>query len=202
MEFCEYLVRFGRLGDFGRFRAEPAFPCARGDRVVVRTARGLEVGEVLCDAGEGHIPFLPNSTVGALVRPASITDDARIVETQTVAQAMLARAVELATTLGMPLEFLDAETTLDGRHAILHLLRLGECDVRDLVSALAGEFDRTIELADLGEVPAQAPAEEKGCGSCGSGGCGSGGCGSCSSGETREQFAALREKMEQRHPLL
>ena len=68
MNGLEYLLSYGRLGDFGRFRAGKPLTCRRGDRAVVRTHRGLEVGEVLREATPVHATFLPNTSVGQLVR--------------------------------------------------------------------------------------------------------------------------------------
>lgn len=198
MTACEYLVRFGSLGDFGRFRAEPALPCTRGQRVVVRTYRGLELGEVLRPAAEGHAQFLPNTTVGALVRHATAVDEAREQEYAARARTLLDRAAALTENFA----FLDAELLLDGKRAVLHHLTLRPTDPRDLVSTLAREFDVVVELLDL-----TAPREESGCGSCGSGegcgSCGSGGCGSCGDDSaSQEHFAALRDEMDRRRTSL
>jgi cell fate regulator YaaT (PSP1 superfamily) len=208
MNACEYLVRFGRLGDFGRFRSEPALPCERGQRVVVRTYRGLEIGEVLRPATEGHAHFLPNTTVGILVRHATSEDEAREGEQVGRSQSILARAGDLVAALKLALVVLDIEMLLDGKRVVLHHLTLGPADPRELVSTLAREFDVTVELADL-SAPPETPTpeeEEHGCGSCGSSGgcgsCGSGGCGSCDSSSTREQFARLRDEMDRRKSLL
>ncbi len=208
--FSEYLVRHGRLADFGRFRAEPALVCQRGQRVVVRTFRGLELGEILAEAGAEHAPFLPNTTVGALVRLASPEDEAREIALAARGLDLLGRAVQLAEERCLPLAFLDAEILLDGQRGVLHHLTDGTCDPRELVSRLAGEFDLTIELLNLSDPPAEAEEEDHdhaaGCGSCGSegGSCGSGGCGSCGSKkQTREHFSRLREEMDRRRtPLL
>lgn len=205
MTATEYLVRHGRSGDFGRFRAEPALLCERGQRVVIRTYRGLELGEILSEATAEHAPFLPNTTVGALLRHAGSADETRDQELTERGLQLLLRAGELAPSLGLPLQFLDAEILLDGKLAVLHHLSVSTCDPRELVSTLAREFDLRIELANLTEVPPEPdPApEEGGCGSCGSGGgCGSGGCGSCDSKSTREHFARLREEMDQRRTSL
>src|ERR1700752_3813001 len=70
----EYLVAYGLVGDFGRFRAADSLSCRRGDRVVVRTPRGLELGQVLRDATPRHAHFLPNTTVGPLLRKAGVDD--------------------------------------------------------------------------------------------------------------------------------
>ena len=40
MEDREYLVSYGNLGDFGRFRAAAPLACRRGQKLVVRSPRG------------------------------------------------------------------------------------------------------------------------------------------------------------------
>jgi cell fate regulator YaaT (PSP1 superfamily) len=202
----EYIVGYGLAGDFGRFRAGAPLELGRGDRVVVRSGRGLEVGEVLRPATPRHALFLPNTSVGELLRPAGAEDEAQAAAARERAARVLRRGGELAGALGLPLALLDAEVLLGGDRAVLHLVRWEQADVRELVSGLAREFDLHVELADL-SAPADEPA---GCGSCGDGGgcgsCGSGGgCGSCGTAapeEVREHFAGLREKMEKRVPLL
>ena len=202
----EYLVAYGTLGDFGRFRTTRPLTCRRGDRVVIRTHRGVEFGEVLRDATPGHAHFLPNTTVGTLLRLAS-AEDVR------ATKSFLARVPEVceeahrqAALLELPLVVLDAELLLDGEHAVLHFLRSAECDVRSLVSGLSKTFAVHVLVEDL----TTERKTEHGCGSCGSGGCGdcgSGGCGSCGSAKpeaAQAHFAGLREQMieQSRVPLL
>jgi len=211
MDDLEYLIGYGLVGDFGRFRAGRRLACERGDRVVVRSHRGLEVGEVFRAASPHHALFLPNTTVGQLLRLATIEDERQAREMGGRGQRLLARAVELAQELALPLDVLDAEVLLDAQHAALHHLRWDECDVRPFVSALSREFELHLILIDL-TCPQPVPEEDHGCGSCGSegGGCGScgsegGGCGTCGTAppeEVQAHFAGLREQMERRMPLL
>jgi hypothetical protein len=206
----EYLLSYGLQGELGRFRAAGPLACRRGDRVVVRSGRGLEIAEVLRPARPGHAVFLPNTTVGQLLRRATAEDEETAERMRRRAQGVFERGAALAAELSLPLEVLDAEVLFDGRHAVLHLLRWAAGDVRPFVSAVAREFDLVVTLADLTRSQPVEEAEEEhaGCGSCGSGGCGScgsGGCGSCRSAppeEVRAYFAELREKMERRTPLL
>jgi hypothetical protein len=205
----EYLLSYGLLGDFGRFRPVRPLDCRRGDRAVVRSPRGVEVARVLCAATPRHAHFLPNTTVGSLLRLASSEDDRLVEECRRRGLELFAAARALASDLTLPVEVLDAEVLLDGEHAVLHQVQAAACDVRPFVSALSRQFAVQITLQDLtGPVPEpHHEQEEHGCGSCGSGGCGScgtaGGCGSCGT-LTREHFAALREAMhrEGRTPLL
>jgi hypothetical protein len=207
----EYLFRYGLQGDFGRFRPVHPLTCRRGDRAVVRSPRGLEIGEMLREAAPGHAVFLPNTTVGQVLRLVTPEDEQAAARMQKCGQELFDRATRLAAELGLPLEVIDAEVLLDGGHAVLHHLHWEVCDVRPFVSTLSREFQLRLTLADLTRFqPAPAPAEEGGCGSCGSeGGCGScgsvGGCGSCSSPRPQEvqaYFAELRERMERRTSLL
>jgi cell fate regulator YaaT (PSP1 superfamily) len=207
----EYLLRYGQQGDFGRFRPVRPLACRRGDRAVVRSPRGLEIAEVLRAAAPGHAVFLPNTTVGQLLRLVTPEDERAAARRLEQGRHLFDRATRLAAATGLPLEVIDAEILLDGEHAVLHHLRWEACDVRPFVSTLSREFELQLALADLTRTrDAPAAAEEAGCGRCGSaGGCGScgsqDGCGSCSSASPQEvqaYFAGLREQMERRRTSL
>jgi cell fate regulator YaaT (PSP1 superfamily) len=169
----DYLVSYGASGDFGRFRAAAPLACVRGDRVVVKSERGLELGAVLCPARERH-ESLP---AGELLRLADAVDESLATEREATARELLERAATLAAELELPLEFLDAEVLLDGEHAVLQHVRWGDGDVRPLVRALAREHELSVTLTDL--TRPQPEAEAHGCGNCGSEG---GGCGNCGEG--------------------
>src|SRR5437773_11999900 len=70
---CEYLVYHGCAGHLGRFRSTDG-ALARGTAVVVRSRRGLELGEVLCPADPDRAA-LPDPFVGELLRPATADDE-------------------------------------------------------------------------------------------------------------------------------
>jgi hypothetical protein len=210
MDDIEFLLSYGRLGDFGRFRSARPLACRRGDRAVVRTHRGTEVGEVMREATPHHAAFLPNTSVGQLIRLLTTADEQDLARSRTRGQALFARAAAAGRELELPLEVIDAEVLFDGEHGVVHLLRWKECEVRPFVSALSREFDLHIALADLAGKPA---VEEEQAG-CGREGCGGGNCSSCGSGggcstcgthkpeAVKDYFAGLREKMERRVTLL
>jgi cell fate regulator YaaT (PSP1 superfamily) len=210
MDGQEYLVSFGLTGEFGRFRAAAPLALRRGERVVVRGSRGIEIATVLREAAPGHARFLPNTSVGQLLRRPSPEDERTESETRVREQQLFERGRQLAAELELPLELLDVEVLLDGRHAVLHHLRGVDIDVRPFVSALSREFELHITLADLARQPEATDHEEEhhGCGrpNCGQeggggcGSCGSGGCGTC--GQSDPHFAQLREQMEHRRTAL
>jgi hypothetical protein len=162
----------------------------------------VELAEVLCPARPGHASFLPNTSVGELLRLATPEDESAAARARRRGRELLGRAAALAAELGLPLEALDAEVLLDGKHADLHHLRWAECDVRPLVGTLSREFDLYLTLTDLSAQPA-AEEEPHGCGAegCGGGNCGScgdgGGCSTCgvSGGDVQAYFSELRERM-------
>ena len=67
---CEYLVSHGSGGAVGRFAAASALTCSRGERVVVESPRGLEMGVVLCRSTPRHARLLHGAAVGRLLRHA------------------------------------------------------------------------------------------------------------------------------------
>jgi len=208
MEGQEYLVSYGLTGEFGRFHSRTALHLRRGERVVVRGARGVEIGEVLCPARPRHANFLPNTSVGQLLRRLSPADEQTAIEMRVRGQQLFERGQLLSAELGLPLMVLDVEVLLDGEHAVLHHLRGEDADVRPFVSTLSREFAAHITLIDLSRDRQGAVSEEhEGCGrpNCGQGAdggcgtCGSGGCDTCGAAKPREMelyFAQLREQME------
>jgi cell fate regulator YaaT (PSP1 superfamily) len=213
----EYLLSYGNVGDFGRFRLVRPLTCRRGARAVVQSHRGLELGVVLCEATEGHARFLPNTTVGQLLRLATEQDEQAAEQMRQRGQRLFEAGRRLAAELALPLEVLDVEVLLDGRQAIVHHLRWAECDERPFVSTLAREHDLHVALHSL-RLPAQETEhEEEGCGRPGCGRSAGGGCNTCGSGggcsscgsaaetDLKAYFTRLREQMlaaQHRTPLL
>jgi cell fate regulator YaaT (PSP1 superfamily) len=203
MSALEYLVSHGCTGEFGRFRATELFP--RGARVVVRSQRGLELGEVLCPRTARYAGSLHADFVGDLLRRASAEDEAIAAGLSERAQRLFEDGRRLAGELNLPLEIFDVEITLDGHQVVLYHVCWQECDERPLVSALSRKYETLVALRDLG-----LPAGASGCGrpDCGQkegGGCSTcstgGGCSSCGKtlgSDVKEYFAGLRQQMEER----
>ncbi len=206
MDETEYLVSHGNDGAFGRFRAVAPLACRRGDRVVLRTPRGLEIGAVLCPATPRHAQLLDGPPAGELLRRTTPEDEQIAAGLRERTQQLFQDARRLAGELGLPLEVLDVDVTLDGHQVTLFYLRWAEADERPLVSALSKKYEAMVALRDLA-LPAGASACGKpdcgngGCSTCGSGGCST--CGKTLGKEVQEYFAGLRQKMDarQRVPL-
>ncbi len=206
-----YLVQYGRSAFVGRFAFPGGAELARGDRVVVRTPRGVELGEVLCSAEDRFAGALDPAAGGDLLRPAGPADEAAAAEREALGHSLLSAAEALAGTSGLPLALIDAEVMLDGSAAVVHALPLGPCDADPLFADLSARFGLPVRLLDVSRTPAakdppltcgkpDCGSGSGGCSSCGtSGGCSSG---SCSRGSVKSAddltayFADLRKKME------
>jgi hypothetical protein len=203
-----YLVQYGRSAYVGRFAVAGGFTPSRGDRVVVRTPWGLELGEVLCGADGRFAGGLDPAAGGELLRLAGPDDFADAARRESLGLSVLGAAEES----GLPITLLDVEVSLDGSAAVLHALPLGPCDADPVLADLSERFGLAVRLLDVSRTPTVTDPPEKAatCGKpdCGSGGCsscGTGGCstGSCSRGsvksadELTSYFADLRRKMEQ-----
>jgi hypothetical protein len=212
-----YLVQYGRSAFLGWFdtasreNERPEF--TRGDRVVLRGARGEELGTILGEVSHSDRPD------GRILRLATVADAARAEQNEARGREVLAAAEELAAAADLPLVLVDIELSLDGTQAVLHALPWAECDASPLLDQVAARFGLEVRLLDLSRTPTAAdPPATSGCGKpgcgSGSGGCDScgtgGGCstGSCSRGKVKSAddltayFAELRRNMEARTPLV
>ena len=86
-----YLVQYGRSAYVGRFAVAGGLTTSRGDRVVVRTPRGVELGEVLCGADDRFAGGLDPAAGGELLRPAGPDDLADAEGRESVGLSLLRR---------------------------------------------------------------------------------------------------------------
>ncbi len=133
-----HLVRVGALGRVGRFTAVDAARYPRRSRVIVRTGRGLEVGEVLSPPTADSDSALGD---GSILRGMTVADElleARLEKNRPLAlEACVARVAEL----GLDATLVDVEHLFDGRSLWFYFL--GE--VTPEIEAITGELAETYE---------------------------------------------------------
>lgn len=190
---AEHWVRVGSFGEVGRFRSVDAVRYPRGSRVVVRTRRGLEVGQVLSaaaaggDAGPATSMSTDNSPTdnspagspdGLLVRRTTAEDELLVERLERDKQRALADCQRLLDERGVGTTVLDAEVLLDGGAVCFRFLGpLPPHDV-SLEEELAAIYDARVQwrrFADLlaegcgpdcGAKEACEPDGRGGCASC------------------------------------
>lgn len=187
-----YVVRYGTWNHLGRFVAasdDPPLP--RSQQVVIRTARGLELGEVLAgpQRGTDEAADGANGAGSRIVRPATLADRQAAEASRSHRSACLAACQAVFGTGTWPIEFLDAEClpALDGQpmRALLSYLGPHDLDTAGLVELFRERFGLHVAFEPVGqdvpeddEADADADADGHDAHGCGSGSCGSGGCGS------------------------
>jgi cell fate regulator YaaT (PSP1 superfamily) len=145
-----YIVRHGTIRFVGDFEALAGEAFRRGDQVVVRSERGLEIGEVLCEANEQTINNLVEPTHGQILRLVTPEDDARVDRLREEEQRELDVSSELVRQRNLQMEMVDVEHLFGGERVVLYFLAEKRVDFRELVKELAREFKTRIELRQIG----------------------------------------------------
>ncbi len=146
----KYIVRHGTMRFLGEFEPGDGHAYARGDEVVARTDRGLEVGEVLCEATPRAVELIGTPTHGRILR--RLTDDDRAA----AERALQAEAEELAACerfvaqRRLQMELVDIEHLFGGERIVFYFLAEKRVDFRDLVKDLARAYQTRIEMRQIG----------------------------------------------------
>lgn len=163
-----HLVRVGSLGQIGRFRSPDASRYQRGARVILRTARGLEIGEVLGDTAAGQ----PD---GELLRGMTAEDELLADRLAARSDQAYEACVRLLAERGVAAVLTDVELLFDGRGLYFHFLGDTPPEAETLTADLAAAYEAEARIGRFAETLTE------GCGP----GCGteeakgSGGCDSC-----------------------
>jgi cell fate regulator YaaT (PSP1 superfamily) len=175
--FRQHIVRIGVLGAVGRFASTAAERYSRGARVVCRTRRGLEIGEVLTPAefaGGGDV----QAAEGEVLRRVTIEDDLLIARLEKNRLEAYEACCQRLTERGSSAILLDVEHLFDGRSLCFYFLGETTPELDALTAELADAYEAKAQLAKFAETLTA------GCGpNCGTeegAGCGSGGCSTCS----------------------
>ena len=135
------------LGDF-----EPAADAGhrRNQDVIVETERGLEVGEVLCEATQRAVEYLEEPTRGKIIRAMSPDDREQLLQRQAREEAAFFRCSDFIRERQMQMELVDVENLFGGERLIFYFLAEKRVDFRELVKDLAREFRTRIEMRQIG----------------------------------------------------
>ena len=169
-----HLVRVSCFGQVGRFRSSDGRGFSRGCRVVCRTARGIEVGQVL-SSGDATTP--DGEFDGTLLRALTPGDELLVARLEQNRHEAYDACVDRLAQHNINATLLDVEHLFDGKTLCFYFLGETSTEVESI----------TAELADAYESKAQfqrfAATLSEGCGpDCGTekaAGCGDS-CSSCS----------------------
>ncbi|NOY29425.1 MAG: signal peptidase [Planctomycetes bacterium] len=146
----KYIVRHGVMRHLGVFTTRGKESYARGIAVVARTSRGLEVGEVLCEATEHVVASMENPKQGQILRSQNDDDVGelrRMLEQQQKEHDLCKQRI---TELNLEMQLVDVEHLYGGERIIVYYLAEDRVDFRQLVKNLAKEFQTRIEMRQIG----------------------------------------------------
>jgi len=138
------------MRDLGVFSTRGKDHYQRGAQVLARTSRGMEPGEVLCEATDEAVAQLKKPEQGQILR-AMNTDDLRdqrklLEQERREYDTCRARIQEL----GLEMRLVDVEHMYGGERIVVFYLAEGRVDFRELVKTLARELQTRIEMRQIG----------------------------------------------------
>ena len=145
-----FIVRYGQMRHIGEYEAVEGRTYLRGDRVLVRSDRGTEVGEVLCPATDRTASFLENPFRGQILRSATPDDlsaESRLVERE---KQGLADCREFAGRRRLQMDLVDVEAIFGGERMVFYYVSEKRVDFRELVKDLARALQTRIEMRQIG----------------------------------------------------
>ena len=145
-----FIVRHGAMRLLGEFTPADGSAYDRGHRVVVRTDRGQELGDVLCPSTPQAVAYLPEPTRGDLLRRVTDDDVRREQTLRANAGKQFDTAARLVADHKLQMQLVDVEPIFGGERLVFYFLAEKRVDFRELVRAMAREFQTRIELRQIG----------------------------------------------------
>jgi cell fate regulator YaaT (PSP1 superfamily) len=166
-----HLVRVGALGQIGRFGSVDATRFPRGSRVIVRTARGLEIGDVLAP------PALESGAEpdGSILRGMTVEDQLLETRLSRKRQAAYDACRRRLAEAGLDAALVDVEHLFDGQTLVFYFLGPQPPELHGLTADLAAAYDAEAQIGSFADLlstgcgPGCGTEEGAGCGDCGTG---------------------------------
>ena len=148
---AQYIVRYSSLRHLGEFTAKDEQQFARYSEVIVRTDRGVEWGQVLCESNDQARKRLGrNSTKGRILRVASDNDHRILDDANRTAREEFDGCGEMILERKLQMHLTDVERVFGGERLIFYYIAEKHVDFRELVRALATKFRTRIEMRQIG----------------------------------------------------
>ncbi len=146
---AKYVVRYGIMRHLGIFVAKGTL--RRGTRVIARTERGLESGEVLTEATEQAIAQAEGSPQrGTILREQAEDDRRELLRLLSQQREEFEACRQRIEELKLDMRLVDVEHLYGGERVIVYYLAEERVDFRELVKRLAKEFQTRIEMRQIG----------------------------------------------------
>ncbi len=146
----KYVVRHGVMRNLGVFSTRSGEAYARGMQVIARSQRGLEVGEVLCEATDHAVANMTDPKGGQILHEQSDEDKRELRRLAEQEQREHEICRNTIAELGLDMKLVDVERLFGGERVVVYYLAEGRIDFRQLVKNLAKDFQTRIEMRQIG----------------------------------------------------
>jgi cell fate regulator YaaT (PSP1 superfamily) len=146
-----YVVRFGQMRLISDFTSKGQQQYRRGAQVMVRSHRGTEWGEVLCEATERTREYLgARDNVGRILRDVTPEDERTRDEVLAKERSIYDQGRAVIAEQRMQMQLTDVELIFGGERLIFYYVSEQRIDFRELVKELAKRFNSRIEMRQIG----------------------------------------------------
>jgi cell fate regulator YaaT (PSP1 superfamily) len=147
----KYVIRYGVMRKLGVFATRGRDLYARGQRVIARTPRGQEAGEVLCEATEHVLSQMEaDHATGQIVRLLTADDDNDIRRLDTQRRGELDVVRKRIEELKLDMQLVEVERVYGGERVVVYYLSEDRVDFRELVKVLAHDLQTRVEMRQIG----------------------------------------------------
>jgi cell fate regulator YaaT (PSP1 superfamily) len=141
-------IRFKRFSKTYYF--DPAgIELAMNEMVIVETARGLELGQVVVapkDLPDDQVP----EPLKPVIRKAEAADTSKAHDLEIREKEALSEGARMAVKLNLPMKLISADYNLDGSRVTVYFSAEERIDFRELVREMAGRLRTRVELRQIG----------------------------------------------------
>ena len=145
-----FIVRHGTMRFLGDFEAPDELVCGRGAEVIVRTERGLEVGDILCETSPRALEWISEPTHGTILRRLTEQDAATLDRIRQIGRQEFDACQRFIAARRLQMALVDVEHLFGGERIVFYFLAEKRVDFRELVKDLAREFQTRIEMRQIG----------------------------------------------------
>jgi cell fate regulator YaaT (PSP1 superfamily) len=144
------IVRYGAMGLLGRLICTMS-PWRCGQRVVIKSERGQEIGTLVCAwGGCGSPSGVPPQIRGEVLRAVTHADEVEARHLAESERREFAFSKECVAKRALPMKMVAVEHLFGGDRIIFHFVSESRVDFRALVRDLAHEFQTRIEMRQIG----------------------------------------------------
>ncbi len=146
-----YIVRYGSTRQLGEFSSKGPPDFSHGSQVIIRSPRGTEWGEVLCEATDRTREYLKKQDPSGKILRGVTPDDERTQQNLWQReQDLFVTCRRLASQYAAGMQLVDIEHLFGGEKVIVYYVSEDRIDFRELVKAIAREFQARVEMRQIG----------------------------------------------------